>query len=269
MEAKASGLVCGLWMRDDRIGGLDKIQGHFAKLSDADFNQSLALKQQSVQIWASMMDQFEAEVRPKLKNLNIADAIEASLEYGWRLFSIVEAGWRVMIQGYRKTHNKSYSESELRQAITDYDSHFGAYRAFGLANQYAASLYHPYYLCLGTSCTGAFDPPAGSAPGGIGATVDSFRNSTAPPEPCQSASGFKCTAGHYCADNSGGTMVDWYYSGMDNVTSCLARCSQDASCTCAIHRSNGDQDFPNCRLTAKAIVASPSTARGYNEYLRV
>ena len=49
----------------------------------------------------------------------------------------------------------------------------------GLAEVYAPSLYHPYYLCLGTQCNCAFDPPAedlkNSLSGGIGAAVDALR----------------------------------------------------------------------------------------------
>jgi hypothetical protein len=76
------------------------------------------------------------------------------------------------------------NSSALAAAIDHYDAAFLAYRAFGLANVHAASLYHPYYLCLGTTCSGAFDPPPcdlqpGSIHGknmfGIGHTVDGLR----------------------------------------------------------------------------------------------
>ena len=52
----------------------------------------------------------------------------------------------------------------------------------GLAESYAPSLYHPYYLCLGTHCNCAFDPPdadlKNSLSGGIGAAVDALRKYT-------------------------------------------------------------------------------------------
>ena len=74
--------------------------------------------------------------------------------------------------------------STLTSLIGAYDAALGAYRAFGIANVQAASLYHPYYLCLGTSCSGAFEPPAcemgptfagGKTHWGIGHTVDGLR----------------------------------------------------------------------------------------------
>ena len=63
------------------------------------------------------------------------------------------------------------------QSICDYDAAWRAYRAFGLANVFAPSLYHDYYFCIGDSCNGSFEP--GNATGdngeGIGALVDSLR----------------------------------------------------------------------------------------------
>jgi hypothetical protein len=52
------------------------------------------------------------------------DWLRVSIEYGQRLHSIVEAGWRVMGMGYRKSHNMSYVEADLQQAISDYDSRY-------------------------------------------------------------------------------------------------------------------------------------------------
>eukprot|EP00041_Stephanoeca_diplocostata_P028099 m.786342 g.786342 ORF g.786342 m.786342 type:complete len:87 (-) comp23305_c1_seq31:1818-2078(-) len=66
------------------------------------------------------------------------------------------------MQGYRKNAGMNYNATALANAITEYDAATSAYRAFGLSNVFAASLYHPYYLCLGTSCNCAFDPPAGA-----------------------------------------------------------------------------------------------------------
>ena len=71
--------------------------------------------------------------------------------------------------------------SDYDAAIADYDAAFAAYRAFGLADVFAPSLYHPYYLCLGTQCNCALDPPAnetGDGHNGVGATIDSLRANT-------------------------------------------------------------------------------------------
>ena len=76
----------------------------------------------------------------------------------------------------------SLNKTELASAILAYDAAWAAYRAYGLAEFYAPSLYHPYYLCLGIQCNCAFDPPAAdlenSLAGGIGAAVDKLRNIT-------------------------------------------------------------------------------------------
>ena len=52
------------------------------------------------------------------------DWLRVSIEYGQRLHSIVEAGWRVMGMGYRKSHGLSYEEAALQLAIADYDSRY-------------------------------------------------------------------------------------------------------------------------------------------------
>ena len=86
-----------------------------------------------------------------------------------------------MGHGYRKQHGMAYDAVALAAAIADYDAAFAAYRAFGLADVFAPSLYHPYYLCLGTQCNCALDPPAnetGDGHNGVGATIDSLRANT-------------------------------------------------------------------------------------------
>eukprot|EP01047_Picozoa_sp_COSAG01_P060032 COSAG01_NODE_7297_length_3262_cov_8.165033_3_plen_92_part_00 len=50
---------------------------------------------------------------------------------------------------YASKDRAGFNSTELGAAIGSYDAAWAAYRAFGLAEVYAASLYHPYYLCLG------------------------------------------------------------------------------------------------------------------------
>jgi hypothetical protein len=112
-----------------------------------------------------------------------------SAEYAAHLYTIVGAAWPLLQHAYRKKHKlpSLMTPQQISDKIAEYDAAFVAYRAFGLANVNAASLYHDYYLCLGTTCNGGFSPPAcdmqpGSYDGknayGIGYTVDQLRNST-------------------------------------------------------------------------------------------
>merc|ERR1711862_1006617 len=105
-----------------------------------------------------------------------------------------------------------------------YDAAWVAYRAFGLAEPYAPSLYHDYYLCLGTQCTGALDPSP--RPDGIGNTVDAYRNL---PDACESFAGFSCQEGHYCSTSGGSEMDDYAHAGGESLQACEELCAQDAS----------------------------------------
>ena len=82
------------------------------------------------------------------------------------------------------THCPMRDNATVVAALESYDAAWAAYRAFGFSCFQAASLYHPYYLCLGTSCNGAFDPPdtdmqRGDIHGlnayGIGHSIDALR----------------------------------------------------------------------------------------------
>ena len=69
-----------------------------------------------------------------------------------------------------------FNQSALDEAIHDYDAAWEAYRAYGLANVFAPSLYHDYYFCLGTNCSGDFDPAdPGDGGSGVGKCIDGLR----------------------------------------------------------------------------------------------
>eukprot|EP01065_Artemidia_motanka_P005920 TRINITY_DN12878_c0_g1_i1.p1 TRINITY_DN12878_c0_g1~~TRINITY_DN12878_c0_g1_i1.p1 ORF type:complete len:588 (+),score=184.61 TRINITY_DN12878_c0_g1_i1:65-1765(+) len=166
-----------LWTRDDRIGGMDRVKGHWESLGNDSglWDASLAEMRAARDAWSGIAARFAADIEPALTDYPQRAFAAASVQYGTRFFEILDASWRVLAQGYRKDRKMQYDAAALAAAIADYDSAFGAYRAFGLVNGFAPSLYHPYYLCLGTDCTGAFDPPPGAAPAGIGASVDKYR----------------------------------------------------------------------------------------------
>jgi hypothetical protein len=160
--------------------GLGKTSGHFNALGhdESAWAASLAEKTRAKNESIANLALFQYSIAPHLTDPSVADATETSIRYGVHLYTIVEAGWIVMQQGYRKLHSMPWDATALAAAISDYDAAYAEYRAFGLAEIYAASLYHPYYLCLGTSCNCAFDPAPGTVPDGIGATVDQFRNTS-------------------------------------------------------------------------------------------
>ena len=182
----------GDWMRDDRMCGLSCTAGAFTAAcaaGDAAWAAGLAERAWAKSNSASMLVTFESTVANLLSDVAQRGEIRASVSYGAYLFAIVDAAWRVMAQGFLKGAgnaappscgpNTVFNQTELTAAICDYDAAQMAYRAFGLANVFAASLYHDYYFCLGDDCNGSFEPGAGKAGDsgkGIGALVDSLRS---------------------------------------------------------------------------------------------
>ena len=179
---------CGTWMRDDRMGGLDQLGGCFKQLGSNDtlWQASIDEKIEALGNAALMKKIFEANIAPHLRNDDLAESARASIDYAKYLYSIISSAWPLLRQAYAldKKLPLPMTIEEVRAGLAIYDSAWAAFRAFGLGTTQAASLYHPYYLCLGTTCNGAFDPPSsdmqrGSIQGknayGLGATIDALR----------------------------------------------------------------------------------------------
>ena len=93
--------------------------------------------------------------------------MSVSIRYGTLLYDIIYAGWRVMTQGYMHDHQmSSFNQTELHDAIMDYDLCWAKYKAFGLTAQFSASLYRGVF----------FNIPGGTPEPGLNATVDKYRN---------------------------------------------------------------------------------------------
>lgn len=169
-------------MRDDRIGGDDRTNSHFASLKDnaTMWQETYAMRTQALEAWEQIQGLYTANIQPKVWSFNHVlvvalvsvamlstacldhfhrpdclqvtdfvanDWMRVSIEYGQRLHSVVEAGWRVMGQGYRKSHQMSYDEAQLQQAISDYDSR---YQVGQFALMFDATLVEVVQLCLST-----------------------------------------------------------------------------------------------------------------------
>eukprot|EP01048_Picozoa_sp_COSAG05_P010484 COSAG05_NODE_926_length_6575_cov_6.025324_4_plen_294_part_00 len=273
-----NGGVGDRFMRDDRMGD---ITSYLAHMDAASRERAVAEKATALQLQHRNHALWEASILPHLTDTVLADKIDASIQYGVLLYSIILPAWRVMAQGaLHSTHNPGFNKTELAAAITDYDAAWAAYRAYGLSEFYAPSLYHPYYLCLGTHCNCAFDPPkadlTNNLHGGVGAAVDALRNVSGLPSPwpqpagvgetCGSFAGFNCTQGKYCFDHPN---PDFSYTGNDDLAGCAKRCEAEASCTCFIHTGTPDPpNFAACKTATWAVGGLAATERGYSAYVR-
>lgn len=100
--------------------------------------EALALQHSNYALWSSA-------IMPQVTDDVLVDKIDASVQYGVQLYSIILAAWRVMAQGaaHASTGHAGFNQTELSAAILAYDAAWAGYRAFGLAEFYAPSLYHP------------------------------------------------------------------------------------------------------------------------------
>ena len=179
---------CSTWMRDDRMGGLDQLEClHQLSNNVVLWKESELEKEIAYETALNISRLFDQDILSHLKDHDMIETLWASFQYATHLYGIVYRSWPLLHQAYCKKNNFSLPmrhNATIKKALDRYDSAWSAYRAFGLANKHAASLYHPYYLCLGTTCNGAFDPPDhdmqhGSINGlnayGLGHSIDSVR----------------------------------------------------------------------------------------------
>ena len=158
------------FMRDDRMGD---VTSHLTGMSGAEREAAVAEKAEALALQRANQELWESAIRPHLSDPVLADKVDASVQYGPQqrrsthatcfgafllgrqrmllrtgvlLYSIIYEAWTVMAQGAqhsKPTSGSHFNATELGEAILAYDAAWAAYRAFGLAEVYAPSLYHP------------------------------------------------------------------------------------------------------------------------------
>ena len=154
------------WMRDDRLGGRDQLALVLEYLDEHNLcEEAVQEKAEAVQLWDEMHDLAAAIQLEKRGQSSIVPStlrtvpakgdcphfsrehVQVSVEYGRRLFQIVQHGWRVLVAGYRGEKRGKYDQAELRDAIACYDESWRQYRALA-ASPLCASLYEGRYFSL-------------------------------------------------------------------------------------------------------------------------
>jgi hypothetical protein len=138
-------LPTACWMRDDRLGGLQQLALVLEYLAKNNlFDEALAEKAEAVEHWEEIQAIAKSICWP---DSHRSEQITVSVEYGRLLFSIVEAGWRVLIAGYRGDVSGLYDEAEIQTAAARYSDLWAEYRALR-ASPLCASLYEGRYFNL-------------------------------------------------------------------------------------------------------------------------
>eukprot|EP00052_Salpingoeca_macrocollata_P004464 m.41471 g.41471 ORF g.41471 m.41471 type:complete len:585 (+) comp14234_c0_seq1:3-1757(+) len=158
--------TCQLFTRDDRLGGMSRVKSHLDLVAQKNLWE---LSRQYKANATAMCKQMMALAASFPSTNQDLEYIVTSARYGYVLFSIIEAGWNVFLEGYKHDHKLPFNATLLQESIAVYDNFWAQYNALGLGRQNCASLYKPYY----------FNLPGQQPEPGMGATVDSYRNVTA------------------------------------------------------------------------------------------
>ena len=151
----------GLWMRDDRLGGMDQLAPVLDHLGNSGLlDKALREKDEAVALWREIRTLADAIRWPHSER---ARAVVAGAEYGLRLFDWIRWGWHVMALGWRLDHGQDVSEALVR-AIAACDESAASYARLE-ANPDAAGLFRGHYFSL----------PGQPTPPGLDATVDHYR----------------------------------------------------------------------------------------------
>jgi hypothetical protein len=151
-----------LWLRDDRLGGMNQLHRLFGYLYTNNLTSvALQEKEEAVALWNQMSNLFS---QITFSNAQLQAELNTSIEYGRRLFTIVNEGWKIMAEGYVYDRTGSCDTTALGDAINAYDEAWDSYQA--LTNlPGSASLFLGEYLSL----------PGEPANDGLDETVDRYR----------------------------------------------------------------------------------------------
>lgn len=124
-----------LWMRDDRLGGLDQLGDIFRQLEDGgNLDESLREKREAARLFATLP---AIAARIRAADPDITDTLRTSATYGARLFDLIACGWELLIRRWRR-------QPVTPEEIQDFQARYEAYQHVAALPQ-CASLYQLDY----------------------------------------------------------------------------------------------------------------------------
>jgi hypothetical protein len=141
-----------LWMRDDRLGGLQQLEPVFKNLKSAGtLDEALKEKCKSVEIWEKIL-RLSGSLTSG--NAELRNYLVTSSRYGHDLFQLVSAAWKIFARAY----NGTLQEKNAKKDFADYDRALLQYESIETLPD-APTLYRGIYLNLPGSpeCKGMQD----------------------------------------------------------------------------------------------------------------
>ena len=138
-------LPTACWMRDDRLGGREQLKFVLDFLLQKNlFGEALREKAEAVALWRQIQ-QLAGEIHWPVDARG--EFARLSAEYGYRLFSLVQEGWRVLAAGHTGDATGHYACEEILAAAEKYRENWRQYRALA-ASPLCPSLYAGTYFSL-------------------------------------------------------------------------------------------------------------------------
>jgi hypothetical protein len=129
-----------LWMRDDRLGGMDQLAPIFRYLHQNGMTtDAIQEKKESVKLWKQALLEFKNVAMP---NSALQEMIEVSFRYGLGLFEIICIGWEILSLDYVAQIGVPINKTKLRQLQGAYDDAWSTYRSLQEFSVHCATLYN-------------------------------------------------------------------------------------------------------------------------------
>ena len=128
------------WMRDDVLGGWDLLEPVFAFLHQENLgDEAIREKEQAVALW-NLLVNISCELRIS-DNKDLKKVIQASCQYGYRLFAFIASGWKTLYMDYSKRQGSAVPFSQIESSLRETRLRWKNYAALEMDDMYCGSLY--------------------------------------------------------------------------------------------------------------------------------
>jgi hypothetical protein len=106
------------WMRDDVLGGWDLLNPVFEFLYQKNLgDEAIREKEQAVALW-SLLVSISCELQIS-ENTDLKKTIQASCQYGHRLFSFIASGWKTLYLDYSKRQGTAVPFNQIEAGLRE------------------------------------------------------------------------------------------------------------------------------------------------------